>query len=120
MIFEEICQLGFKHDDPYPQNPDTVYVSDDDQQENSDLVSNAALKMNFDKKIKFADQLEFKLKDHVPFQNEELQPIVIENRQVKTHKRPKTAKKKKNAFPMVAKKANKEKKKQIVQNGEWN
>lgn len=43
------------------------------------LVSNAALKLNFDKKVKFADQLSFKLDNPPLFQSEELQPIEFSN-----------------------------------------
>ena len=49
---------------------------------NSDLqhlYSNAALKMNFDKKVKFADQLSFKLNDPQLFQSEEPIPIEFSN-----------------------------------------
>jgi len=43
------------------------------------LVSNAALKMNYDKQVKFADQLAFKLDEPPIFQGEEPNPIEFQN-----------------------------------------
>lgn len=69
------------------------------------LVSNAALKMNFDKRVKFADQLAFKLDEPPMFQGEEPNPIEFKNNS-KTglvkgkpkSKKSKKPKKKKNNF----------------------
>ena len=59
------------------------------------LISTAALKMNFDKKVRFGEQLAFKLDNPPLFAGEEPAPIEFKNNLKPGMPRPKTGKSKK-------------------------